>query len=249
MRTEYLKKTTAEVTIGEAFLRREPCIMMINVAIDGPAGAGKSTISKEVAARLSFIYVDTGALYRAIGLYALRKGIGTKNEPQILSMLEDITVELKLVNGAQRVFLCGEDVSEYIRTPQVSMAASDVSAIKGVRDFLLSLQRDIARENDVIMDGRDIGTVVLPDAKIKIFLTASAEERAMRRYLELREKGEEVIYEEILSDIVKRDRNDSNRTIAPLKPAGDSIIIDTTGNELPKSIDILYAAIKERLGV
>ncbi len=219
----------------------------INVAIDGPAGAGKSTVAKGVAKKLGFIYVDTGALYRAIGVYALRHGVDTKDAVGVGSLLDEIKVELKFVDGVQKVFLCDEDVSEAIRTPDASMAASNVSAIPAVRAFLLDLQRDIAAKNNCLMDGRDIGTVVLPDAQIKIFMTADVEERAMRRYKELQEKGINDSYDQVLSEMKERDFQDSNRPIAPLKPAEDSIVFDSTGHTLQQSIDEISALIGEKI--
>lgn len=221
--------------------------MVVNVAVDGPAGAGKSTISRAAAKELGFIYVDTGALYRAVGVYALRNGIGTKDSENIEKALKNIVVELKFVGDVQHVFLNGEDVSTEIRTPEASTAASDVSAIPCVRAFLFDLQRDIAKKNNCLMDGRDIGTVVLPDAKIKIFLTASAEERAKRRYKELVEKGAKDTYEEVLADLEKRDYQDSNREIAPLKPAEDSVIVDTSDYNFDEAKNIIVNIIKERI--
>ena len=220
---------------------------MKNIAIDGPAGAGKSTISKAVSKELGFIYVDTGALYRAVGYYVVKNGVNTKDEKTVSECLSKISVELKFVNSTQRVFLNGEDVSDFIRTPEISMAASDVSALPCVRKFLFETQQKIARENNVVMDGRDIGTVVLPNADVKIFLTASPEERARRRYDELILKGQEVNYDDVLKDVITRDYNDSHRDIAPLKQADDAVLIDTTGNTLEKSIEVLLNAIKERL--
>jgi len=220
---------------------------MINVAIDGPAGAGKSTIAKAAAANLGFVYVDTGALYRAIGLYVISQGIDTKDAENIEKLLGGINVQLKFVDGEQRVILNDVDVSLKIRNPEVSMAASDVSAIPCVRSFLFELQRSIARENNCIMDGRDIGTVVLPDAKIKIFLTALPEERARRRYDEFVLKGIETSFDEVMKDISQRDYNDTNREVAPLKPAENAIIIDTTGNDLEKSVNIIINTIRERI--
>lgn len=221
--------------------------MVVNVAVDGPAGAGKSTISRAAAKELGFIYVDTGALYRAVGVYALRNGIGTKDSENIEKALKDIVVELKFVGDVQHVFLNGEDVSTEIRTPEASMAASDVSAIPCVREFLFDLQRNIAKKNNCLMDGRDIGTVVLPDAKIKIFLTASAEERAKRRYKELVEKGAKDTYEEVLANLEKRDYQDSHREIAPLKPAEDSVIVDTSDYNFDEAKNIIVNIIKERI--
>ncbi len=220
---------------------------IINVAIDGPAGAGKSTVARAAAKEIGFIYVDTGALYRAVGVNALRKGVDTKDKPAVAASLSDISVDLVFENGEQKVLLNGENVSTEIRTPPASMAASDVSAVPEVRAFLFDLQRDIAKRNSCIMDGRDIGTVVLPDAKVKIFLTASPEERATRRYKELIEKGTDVKYEDVLAELIERDYNDSHREIAPLKPAEDGVIIDTTGLTLEESIASIVKTVKENI--
>lgn len=220
---------------------------VINVAIDGPAGAGKSTISRAAAKASGFIYVDTGALYRAIGVNALRKGIDTKDKSAVAATLSDISVDIVFENGEQKVLLNGENVSSEIRTPPASMAASDVSAVPEVRAFLFDLQRDIAKRNNCIMDGRDIGTVVLPDAQVKIFLTASPEARAMRRYKELIEKGSDVEYKDVLEDLIQRDYNDSHREIAPLKPAEDGVILDTTDLNLEESINAIIKIIKEKV--
>ncbi len=220
---------------------------MINVAIDGPAGAGKSTIARAAAKELGFIYVDTGALYRAVGVYCLRKGIVTTDADAVGSVLNEINVELKFIDGVQHVYLNGDDVSTEIRLPESSMAASNVSAIPSVRAFLFDLQRNIAAKNNCIMDGRDIGTVVLPNAKVKIFLTADPEERAMRRFIELKEKGGTSTYQEVLDDLKVRDYNDSHREIAPLKPADDSVVINTTGNSLEQSIKLIIDTIKEKM--
>ena len=220
---------------------------VINVAIDGPAGAGKSTVSRAAAKELGFIYVDTGALYRAVGVNALRKGIDTKDKPAVAETLSGISVDLVFENGEQKVLLNGEDVSVEIRTPPASMAASDVSAVPEVRAFLFDLQRDIAKRNNCIMDGRDIGTVVLPDAKVKIFLTADPEERAMRRFKELQEKGSTVTYKEVLDDLLVRDYNDSHREIAPLKPAEDSVVINTTGITFEESVNKIIETVKEKM--
>lgn len=219
----------------------------INVAIDGPAGAGKSTIARKAAKTLGFIYVDTGALYRAVGLNVLRLGLDTKNTDQVLSTLNSVKVSLRFVDDEQRVFLYDEDVSEAIRTPEASMAASNVSAVPAVREFLFSLQRDIAASSNCLMDGRDIGTVVLPNAQVKIFLSASAEKRAERRLKELLEKGIEETYENVLSDIVQRDYNDSHREIAPLKQADDAILVDTSELDLEQSFYAVLGVIKERI--
>lgn len=222
---------------------------MISIALDGPAGAGKSTVAKGAAKALGFIYVDTGALYRTVGLKFLREGYDTKLNCNVESVLETISVDIKFKEGTQHVFLNGEDVSEQIRTPEASMMASAVSAKPEVRAFLLDMQRRLARENNVIMDGRDIGTVVLPDATLKFFVTASVDERAMRRYKELKQKGMDVNFDDIYIDIETRDYNDSHREIAPLKPAADSIMFDTTGNTLEESIEKLIKIIKERLSI
>lgn len=222
--------------------------MSIAIAIDGPAGAGKSSLSKEVAKELSFIYVDTGALYRTIGLAASRKGLKKEDKAEIISMLNDIDVKLSFNDeGTQIVLLNGEDVSSFIRTPEASMFASAVSAIPEVRAFLLDLQRNMAKSDNVIMDGRDIGTVVLPDAKIKIFLTASPEKRAMRRHKENIEKGIDSTYEEVLKDVSQRDYQDSHREIAPLKPAEDSVLVDTSDYDFEGSKKLLLKVIKERM--
>ena len=219
---------------------------MINVAIDGPAGAGKSTVARGAAKELGYIYVDTGALYRTVALAATRNGV-LESAEKTEQMLKDITVDLAFDDaGAQCVYLNGEDVSSLIRTPEISMAASNVSKIPAVRAFLLGLQRDIAAKNNVIMDGRDIATVVLPDAQVKIFLTASPECRAERRYKELLEKGENVKYDDVLADVNARDYQDSHREIAPLKPAEDSVIADTSGKSLPQSIEMIISVIKEK---
>lgn len=220
---------------------------MINVAIDGPAGAGKSTIARTAAKNLGYIYVDTGALYRAVGVYSLRHGFDTKNAATVAATLPDIQVELKFLGDIQHVFLNGEDVSEEIRTPDASMAASDVSAVPAVRQFLFDLQRDIAKQNNCIMDGRDIGTVVLPDAQVKIFLTASPEARAQRRYKELQEKGASDTYEAVLADLKQRDYNDSHRAVAPLKPAEDSILVDTTALNLEESVEKVISVIQSKM--
>lgn len=220
---------------------------MINVAIDGPVGAGKSSISRAAAKALGYIYVDTGALYRTVGVNALRHGLDTKSKEQVGETLKTIKVELKFVSDVQHVFLNGEDVSEEIRLPASSMAASDVSAIPEVREFLFDLQRDIAKNNNCIMDGRDIGTVVLPNAQIKIFLTASPESRAMRRFKELQLKGLPDTFEQVLDDLNRRDYNDSHREIAPLKAADDAIIVDTTNLNFEESIAEIIRIIKEKV--
>lgn len=220
---------------------------MISIAIDGPSGAGKSTIAKAISKKLGFIYVDTGALYRSIGLYVLNSGKDTANREEVTKLLPEIDVKIRYVDGTQHVYLNDEDVSDAIRKPPVSMAASNVSAHPEVRAFLLDLQRKFSEENNVIMDGRDIGTVVLPNADIKIFLTATAEERANRRYKELIEKGEDVEYDKILEEIKQRDYNDSHRAVAPLKQADDATLADTTDCNLEEAIEKLLSIIENKM--
>ncbi len=222
---------------------------MISVAIDGPAGAGKSSLSRLAAKALGFIYVDTGALYRAIGLKFLICGENTELDCDIEGILSDTKIDIRFINGEQRVFLDGEDVSDKIRTPEVSMMASAVSAKPPVRAYLLEMQRNLAKTNNVLMDGRDIGTVVLPDATVKIFLTASPEARAKRRYKELTEKGTQVSYQEVYDDMVKRDYDDSHREIAPLKPAVDAVIADTTECNFEESLELILSIVKEKAGI
>ena len=220
--------------------------MSINIAIDGPSGAGKSTLARRLAAKLGYIYVDTGALYRAIALSMLRRNADT--EEQIIGSLPDLNVTLKYIDGEQHVFANGEDVSSLIRTPEVTMKASSVSAIPEVRKYLFDLQQTLAKEHSVVMDGRDIGTVVLPHADVKIFLTASPEKRAMRRWLEMQEKkivGQ--TYEEVLADVIRRDEQDMNREIAPLKQAEDAILVDTSELNLEESEQLLLKVCKENL--
>ncbi len=209
----------------------------INIAIDGPSGAGKSSVAKQVAKTLGIIYVDTGAMYRAIGLYAYRNSADPKDPDQVVPLLDRIKIELVYENGEQRVLLNGEDVSSDIRQNEISMYASAVSAIPTVRAFLLGMQRDLAANNSVIMDGRDIGTVILPDADLKIFMTASAENRAERRYLELKQKGFDTTYEQVLSDMIQRDADDKNRQVAPAVAADDAILFDNTGYTLEQSVE------------
>ena len=220
--------------------------MSIAIALDGPAGAGKSSIAKRAAKALGYIYVDTGALYRTIGLAAMRAGVEPQPSDEVDSLLSRITVSLEFnEQGEQVVLLDGEDVSDLIRTPEASMMASKISAVPSVRSYLLDLQRDMAKTHNVIMDGRDIGTVVLPDAKVKIFLTASPEARAERRYKELVEKGTDTTFEDVLRDVKERDYNDSHRAIAPLKPAEDSILVDTTELDFEQSVEAVLNVIKE----
>lgn len=217
-----------------------------SVAIDGPSGAGKSTIAKFLAKELNFLYVDTGAMYRSIGLFASRKGVDVGNAAEVTPLLSQIKLDLSYVDGEQRIFLNGEDVSRAIRTEEGSKNASKVSAIPAVRAFLLEFQRSFAKQNCIIMDGRDIGTVVLPDADVKIFLTASAEARAQRRYKEQIERGEDVTFEAVLDAIRKRDEADSSRATAPLKAAEDAIVVDTTDLTLQASIEKLLSIVKEK---
>lgn len=220
---------------------------MISIAIDGPAGAGKSTIARKVAADLCYLYIDTGALYRTIGLYALRSGVSPTDREAVAALLPEIRVNLTHADGVQQVFLNGENVSEEIRRPEMSMAASGVSALPEVRAFLLELQRQLARENNVLMDGRDIGTVVLPNAQVKIFLTASPEKRADRRYKEQLEKGDRSqTYEQVLADIIQRDYNDSHRAIAPLRQADDAVLADTSDLTLDESIELIKTIIRSK---
>ena len=220
---------------------------MISVAIDGPSGAGKSTLAKRLAKELGYLYVDTGAMYRSIGLYALRQGVDPKDEAAVTALLPQIQIELRYVNGAQRVLLCGEDVSEAIRAENVGMATSAVSAHPPVRAFLLELQRGMARTHDILMDGRDIGTVILPGATVKIFLTASAEARADRRLKELQEKGVATDYETVLEDIRQRDYQDSHRATAPLRQAEDAVLVDTSDMDLEQSFQAMKSVILSRV--
>lgn len=217
-----------------------------SVAIDGPSGAGKSTIARACAKQFNFLYVDTGAIYRTVGLAALRRNIGTKDKIAVIAMLPELKIDLSYASdGLQHMFLNGEDVTDSIRLPEVSIAASDVSALPEVRAFLMEMQRSLARTHHVIMDGRDIGTVVLPDAGLKIFLTASAEARANRRLLELQQKGQNVTFEEVLRDIQYRDKNDSSREAAPLKAAEDAVLVDTSDLNFEQSCEAVAALIKE----
>ncbi len=222
--------------------------MPVAIALDGPAGAGKSSIAKRAAKILDFIYVDTGALYRTIGLAASRNNVEPKTSPEIDKLLSQITVDLTFNDkNEQIVLLNGEDVSGLIRTPEASMMASAISAVPSVRAYLLDLQRNMAKSHNVIMDGRDIGTVVLPDAKVKIFLTASVQARAERRYKELCEKGINVQYDDVLNDVITRDYNDSHRETAPLKPADGCVIVDTTELDFEQSVEKIISVIKENI--
>ena len=219
----------------------------ISVALDGHSAAGKSTLARKVARHYGFIYADTGALYRCIGLYALRNGVGSRDVQGVEKLLPEIKLEMKYDDdGMQRMLLCGEDVTDCIRSPEASMYASDVSAMPAVRECLLSMQREIAEENDVIMDGRDIGTVVLPDAGLKVFITAEAGVRAKRRYIELLERNIDTTLDEVEKELELRDKNDSERETAPLKVADDAIVLDTTKMDMDESFDALRALIAGR---
>jgi cytidylate kinase len=223
----------------------------INIAIDGPAGAGKSTISKLLASQLGYIHIDTGAMYRAVGLKVLKNNISPHDSRKIVEILNSTDIQIKLVDGKQLVFLDGEDVTEEIRQPEVSMYASDVSKIREVRERLVKMQQDLAKQKGVIMDGRDIGTHVLPNAELKIFLTATAEERAKRRFLELKQKGYDVDYYQLLDEIKKRDQNDMTREFAPLRVAEDAIVIDSTSlsieEVLQKVLELFYKVVKDEV--
>lgn len=219
----------------------------MKIAIDGPAGAGKSATAKALAKKLGFIYVDTGALYRGIGLYVIRKGAKPSAIEEVVPLLAEIKIEMKHIDGEQHIFLNGEDVSRFIRTEAVSAAASDVSAIPAVRDFLFDMQRDIAEKNSVVMDGRDIGTVVLPDSELKIFLTAKPEVRAERRVKQLAEKGIEANFEDVLADVIQRDYNDTNRDFRPLKLAEDGILFDNSEMDFEETLEKIISLAKERM--
>ena len=220
------------------------------IAIDGPSGAGKSSLARAAAAQFGFIYVDTGAIYRTVGLAAYRRGLDRHDENAVKAMLPELKIEMRYNEaGEQRMFLNGDDVSAEIREPEISICASDVSALPAVRAFLLEMQRHMAREHSVIMDGRDIGTVVLPQAELKIFLTASAKARADRRLLELRRKGIESSFEEVLRDIEYRDEQDTARAAAPLKKADDAVLVDTSDIDFEQSLARLCGIIEKRLGV
>jgi len=221
---------------------------MISIAIDGPSGAGKSSLSRRLAAELGYIYVDTGAMYRTIGLHVLRSGADTEDEDAVAALLPGIRLEMRYVDGVQHMFLNGEDVSGLIRTEEVGMAASAVGANPAVRAFLLDMQRDMARKQDVLMDGRDIGTVVLPDATVKIFLTASPEARATRRWKEYQAKGMPNTYEEVLADVKQRDYQDTHRAAAPLKQAEDAVLLDTSELNFEQSLDAMKQIIAQKVG-
>ena len=220
------------------------------IAIDGPSGAGKSTLARRAAAKFGFLYVDTGAIYRTVGLAAHRRGIDCHDETAVAAILPELTIRMGYnEEGEQRMYLNGEDVSAAIRAPEISICASDVSSLPAVRAFLLEMQRRCARESNVIMDGRDIGTVVLPDAELKIYLTASAEARAQRRLKELLQKGTETDFQAVLRDIEYRDYQDTHREIAPLREAEDAVRLDTSELDLDESCELLYRTIRERLSI
>lgn len=222
----------------------------ISVAIDGPSGAGKSTLARQAAQALGFLYVDTGAIYRTVALACHRNGVSPEHPEQVADLLPGLNIDLDYgADGVQRMLLDGEDVSDQIRTPEISMLTSAVSALPEVRTFLLEKQRELARTRNVIMDGRDIGTVVLPNASLKIFLTATPEKRAQRRYEEYLEKGQPAEYAQVLEDQKKRDYEDSHRKIAPLKQAKDAVVVDTTELSLQESVDTVLGLIRERLGL
>jgi len=220
---------------------------MTKVAIDGPAGAGKSTISKKAAAAFGFVYIDTGAMYRTVGLKAVREGVSTTDEEGVKALLDKINIDIRHDGVEQHIFLDGEDVSDLIRTPEISIAASNVSKIPAVRLALVDMQRSLAKNHDVVMDGRDISSFVLPDAEIKIFLTASVDARAKRRYDELCQKGEKVTFEEVRDDMVFRDNNDSTREFAPLKIVDGAKVIDTSELTLEESIEAVIDYIRKSL--
>jgi len=219
---------------------------MIKIAIDGPSGAGKSTVAKALSKRLGIVYVDTGALYRTVGYFVRQNSVNPKDAEAVASLLPRVNIEVKYEDGTQRVYLNGEDLGDRIRQPEMSMYASAVSAIPAVRAFLLDTQRDIAKKNSVVMDGRDIGTVILPDAEVKIFMFASSEARAKRRYKELLEKGETVVYETVLAEMIERDNNDRNRDVAPAIPAEDAVHLDNSDMGIEESVDAILAIIADK---
>ncbi len=221
---------------------------MIQIAIDGPGGAGKTTLSKAIAKRLGIVYVDTGAMYRTVGLYVRDHGFSWENTAAVISLLPEICIEVKFEDGVQNIYLNGVNPGDRIREPEISMYASGVSKIPEVRAFLLETQKEIARKNSVIMDGRDIGTVILPNADLKLFMTASPETRAKRRYLELIEKGQNVTLEQVMEEMLARDAQDAGREIAPAIPAEDAIMYDNSGLTFEESLESLLAFIKEKLG-
>ena len=227
---------------------KEGTFIMVSVAIDGPAGAGKSTLARRLAADFGYIYVDTGAMFRTIGLYALRAGKDPKDNEAVDALLPNITLEFAFIEGEQHIYLNGEDVSAAIRTEEVGMAASAVGANPAVRAFLLEMQRDMARTQNILMDGRDIGTVVLPNATVKIFLTASPEARATRRWKEYQQKGIDTPYEDVLADVKQRDYQDTHRAAAPLKQADDAVLLDTSELNFEQSFEAMKKMITEKVG-
>ena len=221
---------------------------MFQIAIDGPSGAGKSSVAKAIAAKLGIVYVDTGALYRTVGYFARSRGVARTDAAGVVALLPEISIAVRYENGAQHVYLNGEDLGERIREPEISMYASAVSAVPEVRAFLLDTQQDIAAKNSVIMDGRDIGTVILPHAEVKVFLTASNEARARRRTKELLEKGIEARYEDVLREMKERDAQDSGRAIAPAIPAPDAVHLDNSGMTIEQSVEAVIAIIEQKTG-
>lgn len=226
---------------------KEGTFIIVSVAIDGPAGAGKSTLARRLAADFGYIYVDTGAMFRTIGLYALRAGKDPKDNEAVNALLPNITLEFAFIEGEQHIYLNGEDVSTAIRTEEVGMAASAVGANPAVRAFLLEMQRDMARTQNILMDGRDIGTVVLPNATVKIFLTASPEARATRRWKEYQQKGIDTPYEDVLADVKQRDYQDTHRAAAPLKQADDAVLLDTSELNFEQSFEAMKKMITEKV--
>lgn len=219
---------------------------MINIAIDGPAGAGKSTIAKAVAKRLGIIYLDTGAMYRSVAYYVLKHGVSVSDEKSVQGILGGLEMDIRYEDGAQQIYVCGENVTPYLREPHMSKAASDVSALPAVRYKMVELQREFAASHDVVLDGRDIGTFVLPEANCKFYITASPEERAERRHKELAEKGSACTFKEVLDDINKRDYNDSHRAVAPLRQADDAVYIDTTDMTPEEVTELVVRTVSEK---
>lgn len=219
---------------------------MINIAIDGPAGAGKSTIAKAVAKRLGIIYLDTGAMYRSVAYYVLKHGVPVSDEKEVQRLLDGLVMDIRYEDGAQQIYVCGENVTPYLREPHMSKAASDVSALPAVRYKMVELQREFAASHDVVLDGRDIGTFVLPEANCKFYMTASPEERAERRHKELAEKGSACTFKEVLDDINKRDYNDSHRAVAPLRQADDAVYIDTTDMTPEDVTELVVRTVSEK---
>ena len=222
---------------------------MFKIAIDGPSGAGKSSVAKALSKKMGIVYVDTGALYRTVGYYIRSVGADPKSAEEVTPHLKDINIEVKYENGTQCVYLNGENLGDKIREPEISMYASAVSAIPAVRAFLLETQKSVARANNVVMDGRDIGTVILPDAEVKIFLTASVECRAMRRVLELKEKGMEAKYEDVLAEMIERDNNDRNRDVAPAVAAEDAVVLDNSELTMEETLEKIIEIAKTRIAI